>query len=394
MQITENGTSLLTVGTRSGACGLDALFTPERSERTLAFHRSLPGYEETPLVFLKSAAERLGVASLAVKDESPRFGLNAFKALGGSYCTAVVCAEKAGAGSEEPTYGLLTSPAVREKIKDMTLCTATDGNHGRGVAYSAKLFGLGSVVYMPKGSEPERLENIRRLGAEAEITPWSYDETVIYAARQAEKHGWTVIQDTTSDINGRIPLLIMQGYLTMMREITDRLPEPPTHVFLQAGVGSMAGAAAAYLKNHYGSLAPVIAIVEPTDAACIYESASAGDGLPHAAKGSLSTMMAGLACGVPCAPAWELIRAHAAGCITIPDSRAADAMRLLARPVGGDRAIVSGESGASGVGAVLAVTSSERMKEALGIDSRSRILCISTEGDTCPRNYRRICGDT
>lgn len=392
MIISENGTSLLTFETCSGACGLDGLFTPERSEKTLAFHRSLPGYAETPLVFLNSAAERLGIGSLAVKDESPRFGLNAFKALGGSYCTAQVCAKIAGLGCEGLTYASLTSSEVREKLKGMTLCTATDGNHGRGVAWSAMMLGLKSVVYMPAGSEPERLENIRKLGARAEITPWSYDDTVAYAAAQAIKHGWTVIQDTTSDVNGEIVLLIMQGYLTMLREISDRLEEPPTHVFLQAGVGSMAGAAAAYLKNVYGERAPVVTIVEPTDAACIYESAAAGDGLPHAAKGGLSTMMAGLACGIPCAPAWELIRAHSKGYITIPDDRAAEAMRLLARPKGDDRAIVSGESGASGVGAALAVLASGRMRDALGIDGRSRILCISTEGDTCPSNYRRICG--
>lgn len=381
---------------RTEACGRTHEFSPDVARRTEAFHRSLPGYAPTPLCALDALAARIGVRGLYIKDESRRFGLNAFKALGGSYCIARLLAARAGLDTQAITYDDLMREDVRRKLGKMTFITATDGNHGRGVAWAAKTFGHRSVVYMPKGSAQERLLNIRAQGALAQITDLNYDDTVRFVRAQALAHGYSVIQDTGDDADSRTVLHIMQGYTTMALEAVRQLEDVrPTHVFLQAGVGSMAAAVAAFLVEYYGKDAPRIIIVEPTQADCLLRTARAHDGRLHKVGGAMPTIMAGLACGEPCALAWALLASCAQDYMAITDDVAARGMRVLGNPLTGDPRIISGESGASTMGALmeLMLAKNETARHALGLCADARVLLISTEGDTDRENYRRIVWD-
>ena len=372
----------------------ESVFGEARAREVRSYHATFPEYEATPLAELTELAGMLGVAGIYVKDESRRFGLNAFKALGGSFAIANVLREKLGLDEDEMTFQKLTSPEVREQVREMTFVTATDGNHGRGVAWTANRLGAKSVVYMPKGSAAERLENIRAAGAEAEITEWNYDDTVRFAKKQAEEQGWTLVQDTAWEGYRRIPRWIMEGYLTMADEAADQLQGVvPTHVFLQAGVGSMAGAAAAYFANRYRKTPPAIIVVEPHAANCLFRTAEAADGKLHFVTGDMDSICAGLCCGEPCDIAWELLRDHAEFFASIPDEVAAMGMRILGNPLGSDPRVISGESGAAGLGLAAALLSDPALseqKEMLGLNEQSRILCFSTEGDTDRANYRDI----
>lgn len=369
-------------------------FGPETAETVRRFHRSFPEYAPTALHQLSSLAEKLGVAEIMVKDESTRFGLNAFKVLGGSYAIGHHIAGMLGIDPALMTRDLLISEDTRKKLGDLTFTTATDGNHGRGVAWTAKQLRQHCVVYMPAGTAAERLENIRRLGADASIPGPGYDDCVRLAAKHARENGWVLTQDTSWDGYEEIPLRIMQGYTTMALEAAEQLGDTaPTHVFLQAGVGSMAGAVAAFLAARYGQARPKIIVVEPHSADCVYRTAEAADGKPHPVTGTMETMMAGLACGEVCPLAWKILRDHADAFVTIPDSFAMQGMRMLGNPVGTDPVTVSGESGASGFGLALQLLSDPALREtkdALGINQDSRILCFSTEGATDRENYDRI----
>lgn len=372
-------------------------FGSAQAEKVRAFHRSFPEYAPTPLADLPHLARELGIASLHVKDESYRFGLNAFKVLGGSYCLGRCVAERLGLDPDSLTFAELSSPEVLAKIDGSTFVTATDGNHGRGVAWTAAKLKQRCVVYMPKGSAAERLENIRRTGADASITEFNYNDTVALARDTAAKNGWTLVQDTSWPGYEEIPLRIMQGYLTMTLETAEQLGgKKPTHVFLQAGVGSMPAAAAAFFANLYGAERPIVTIVESNQADCIYRTAAAQDGKIHAVNGDMRTIMAGLACGVPGMTAWELLRRCADNFVSMPDYPAAQGMRILGAPLPGDPRVISGESGASAFGLVTEVLRSpglKWLKEQLRLDENSRVLCFSTEGATDRANYRRIVWD-
>lgn len=369
----------------------------EAVERAMAFHRTIPGYQPTPLVSLPALARELGVDKLWVKDESKRFGLNAFKALGGSYAIARWMGERLGLTGDQLTFPALTAPEARERLGAVTFVTATDGNHGRGVAWAARELGQQAVVYLPKGSARERLENIRALGAQAEITDLSYDDAVRLAARKGEEHGWVLIQDTAWPGYEEIPGWIMEGYTTLAGEIFDQLAqageEPPTHLFLQAGVGSFAASVLGSALCWWGKGCPVTVIVEPDQADCLYRTAKAADGQMHPVTGEMHSMMAGLCCGEPCTLAWDILGPCADAFLSCSDDYAALGMRLLGKPRGSDPAIVSGESGAVGVGVLAGILHEEALHDlcwTLGLDERSRVLCISTEGDTDRTNYQKI----
>ena len=367
-------------------------FRLEDARQVRAFHETFPQYAPTPLLALPGTAAELGVGGIYIKDESKRFGLNAFKVLGGSYAMGRLLSGLLGEDTLL-SYSALTAPDAREKLGQLTFVTATDGNHGRGVAWAAREFGHRSVVYMPKGSVPVRLENIRLAGAEAEITELSYDDAVRLSRANAEKYGWYIVQDTGWPGYEDVPLHIMQGYTTMGLEAWEQLPQKPTHIFLQAGVGSMAAAIAALFVNLCGEDAPKIVIVEPNSAECFYLTAHANDGQLHPVTGEMKTIMAGLACGEPCPQAWEILRRCARYYVTCPDEAAEAGMRRLAYPKGDDPAVVSGESGASAFGCALRILQDldlAPIREELGLDGGSRLLFFSTEGDTDPENYRRI----
>ena len=248
-------------------------FGREAAEKVRSFHSSFPEYAPTPLVQLNGLARELGIDSIYVKDESYRFGLNAFKVLGGSYTIGKYIAEKLGMRLSELSYEKLISSEIREKLGDLTFVTATDGNHGRGVAWTANRLKQHSVVYMPKGSAEERLENIKALGADASITDMNYDEAVRLAFRTSEEKGWVMVQDTAWEGYEDIPAWIMQGYTTMALEAVEQMQgEFPTHVFLQAGVGAMSGAVTGFFADLMKSEKrekPIITIVEPNKADCI-----------------------------------------------------------------------------------------------------------------------------
>lgn len=363
----------------------DPIFSVEEAAKVLAFHRSLNGYEATPLCKLDSMAKYLGISGFYVKDESYRFGLNAFKGLGGSYALAKIISEKSGKSLQEVSC---------IESNSYTFVTATDGNHGRGIAWAAKNLSQKAIVYMPKGSSPERLNNIRQLGADAKITEFNYDDTVRFAKKQAEENGWTLVQDTAWEGYEKIPSWIMQGYMSMAMEAVAQLDKVvPTHIFLQAGVGAMAGAITGFFSNYYGNKMPTLIIAEPDKADCLFQTASASDGKLHKVEGDLDSIMAGLCCGEVCTVGWDVIKHHADYFFSCPDYIAADGMRILGNPMDEDKKILSGESGAVTSGLVynlLTDNSLESFRKEIGLGQGSVVLCISTEGDTDKENYRHI----
>ncbi|WP_461206860.1 diaminopropionate ammonia-lyase [Clostridium sp. DL1XJH146] len=373
-------------------------FGVERAKKVNAFHKSFPDYSVTPLAELKELSNYLNVKNIYVKDESARFGLNAFKGLGGSYCIGKYIAGRLGMNIEDLSYEKINSPEIKKQLGDITFVTATDGNHGRGVAWTAAKLGYKSVVYMPKGSAVERLNNIKTLGAEACITELNYDDTVRYASNNAAKYGWVLVQDTSWDGYETIPAWIMEGYTSMGHEIAQQLNgEKLTHIFLQAGVGAMAGAITGFFADFYSKKErPIITIVEPNKADCIYRTAEARDDKLHIVSGNMDTIMAGLACGEPCTIGWNILKNYADNFVSVPDYVAAKGMRVLANPLKDDSKVISGESGAATLGFVAEVMLNPNlinMKETLNLDRNSKILCISTEGDTDKENYRKIVWD-
>jgi diaminopropionate ammonia-lyase len=364
------------------------------AKEVMSFHQSFPMYTETPLRHMKNLARELGLGSIYVKDESYRFGLNAFKVLGGSFAIGNFLAKKLNRSISEMPYEKLVSEEVRKELGDMVFVTATDGNHGRGVAWTANQLKQHSVVYMPKGSSQERLNNIIAEGADASITEFNYDGAVRLANKMAEENGWVMVQDTAWEGYEDIPTWIIQGYSTMGLEAYEQLSrlgeDKPTHIFLQAGVGSMAAAITGLFASIYGEDRPIITIVEPNKADCIYRTAEANDGKLRFVTDDMDTLMAGLACGEPCTIGWNILRDYADNFISCPDFTAAEGMRILGNPPRGDERVISGESGAATLGCVAEIMTNENlawMREKLRLDENSRVLFFSTEGDTDKKSY-------
>ena len=378
-----------------------SIMSLENVAKARSFHRSFPQYSITPLASLDGMAKHLGLGSLFVKDESYRFGLNAFKVLGGSFAMARYIAQQMGRDVGEMTYDYLTSEAFRQEFGQATFFTATDGNHGRGVAWAANKLGQKAVVHMPKGSAKSRFDNIAKEGAKVTIEEVNYDDCVRMAAAEAAetKHG-VVVQDTAWAGYEEIPAWIMQGYGTMANEAAEQLRQlevnRPTHVFVQAGVGSLAGAVVGYFTNLYPNNPLKFVVMEAKAADCLYRGAVAGDGDPRIVDGDLTTIMAGLACGEPNILSWDILRNHVSAFVSCPDWVSARGMRMLGMPVKGDPSVVSGESGAVGMGLISAIMEDDTyrdLREHLELDRFSQVLMFSTEGDTDPEKYRRILWD-
>ena len=370
------------------------VMSEEEVAKARAFHQSFPQYTVTPLTALPGMARRLGLGGLWVKDESYRFGLNAFKVLGGSFAMARYIAQKTGRDVSEMSYDYLTSDKLKEEFGQATFFTATDGNHGRGVAWAANKLGQKAVVHMPKGSSQTRFDNIAKEGAQVTIEEVNYDDCVrMAAAEAAATPNGVVVQDTAWDGYEEIPSWIMQGYGTMAAEADEQLGQAPTHIFIQAGVGSLAGAVQGYFANRYPDHPPKVVVMEARAADCLYQGAKAGNGDPRFVTGDLQTIMAGLACGEPNTIGWDILRNHTAFFVSCPDWVSALGMRLLAAPVKGDAPVTSGESGAVGMGLIAALMKGESCRElrkALELDENSRVLLFSTEGDTDPEKYQKI----
>ncbi|MCB1956149.1 MAG: diaminopropionate ammonia-lyase [Rhodocyclaceae bacterium] len=354
--------------------------------------RAWPGYAPSPLRTLPALADALGLATLYYKDEGGRFGLGSFKALGGAYAVYRLIARGIAArqGGALPPPAEILAGRYRSEVADMTVTCATDGNHGRSVAWGAQLFGCRCVIYIHATVSEGRREAIARYGAEVVRVPGNYDDSVRHAAAEAARHGWTVVSDTTYEGYRDIPIDVMHGYGVMAREIVRQIPEPPTHVIVQAGVGALAASVCAAFWLAWGPARPRFVVVEPVNAACLYQSGLAGH--PVAVHGDLDTVMAGLACGEVSPVAWEILDAGASAFATVGDEFALEAMRRFARPLAADHPIVAGETGASGLALLLATQAHEPIRELLALERDSRVLLIGSEGDTDPVIYRQVVG--
>lgn len=341
-----------------------------------AFHRTLPGYAPTPLVALPDLAKDLGLGGIYLKDESKRFGLNAFKALGASYAI----------------HKLYPNGGVGLTV------TATDGNHGKGMAWATHRMGGHAVVFMPAGTVDSRVEAIRAIGdTEVTVTDQNYDGTVAIAAAYAKEHGGHLVQDTAFAGYEDIPQNITLGYSTMAAEALEQLAElgidAPTHTFLQAGVGSMAGGVAAYLARTCPT-APQMAVVEAWESACVLESIRQNKLVTIG--GHTQTSMAGLNCGTPNPQIMPVLQGWAEFYLRCQDEVTFRAMRRLAHPGPQESAVVSGESGASGLGVLMALCTEPdcgEYRRRMGLDAHSIVLLFSTEGDTDPVHYRQVVAD-
>ncbi|MEX2200991.1 MAG: diaminopropionate ammonia-lyase [Dongiaceae bacterium] len=354
-----------------------------------------PGYAPTMLHDLAGLAAAIGVGAVWYKDEGDRFGLGSFKALGGAYAVyrwlAERIAEKTG---QRPTSADLLAGKHRDIAKGFTVATATDGNHGRSVAWGASLFGCRCIVYIHATVSEGRKAAIEQYGAEVRRIDGDYDDSVHLCAEEAAKNGWQVISDTSYDGYNEIPKLVMQGYGVMVDEALDTLARrgtgAPTHLFIQAGVGGLPAAVIARLWQRLEEARPYVVIVEPDVADCVYQTALAGK--LAKASGNLDTLMAGLAAGEVSPLAWAVMKPGAHAFMTLPDTAAVHAMRALAAGVGGDRPVVGGEAGVGGLAGLLASTADPVLREALDLRADSRILIFGSEGDTDPVLYEKLVG--
>lgn len=346
-----------------------------------AFHRTLPGYAPTPIHRLPSVEADLGAGEVWVKDESSRLGLPSFKVLGGAWAVHRLVMGRAGRAHDGAGLAELRQAAAT--LGPRTLCAATDGNHGRGVARMARLLGWDAVVVVPDDMVPARVEGIQSEGARVIVHPGNYDQAVTHAAELAAAPGWDLVADIATKPGDRIPEWVMDGYDTIFAECDQQLPGPPSVVLVQAGVGALAGGAV----RHYlaAGAVPRIGIVEPLGAACLLASARAGR--PVTLASSQGSIMAGLNCGTPSVAAWPWVHATAEVFLAIEDDSARAAMRLLAAA-----GVQAGESGAGGLAGLLEAAHHPEAATALGLDGQARVLLVNTEGATDPDAYHRIVG--
>jgi len=368
----------------------------ELPRKIRSFHRQLPGYRMSPLKGLSNLAARLGLGGIWVKDESARLDLQSFKVLGGSYAIYRLIQKRLGLEGQELSFTELTNGTIREKLGDITFAAATDGNHGRGVAWSAAQMGFRSVIYVHKLTSQGRIQAIENSGARVVVVDGNYDDAVRQVYQDAQRNDWEVVSDTSWDGYEDIPKWVMQGYTTMLSEAQEQLAaqglSQPTHIFVQAGVGSLAAATIGFYHNLFGDSIQTC-VVEPTKAACLYRSALAEDGLPHTAEGDLDTIMAGLACGEPNPIAWEILKDRTDYFAICPDYVAAMGMRVYGVPLRGDPPVISGESGAVTLGALMYImqhASARAFREQLGLGMDSHVLLINSEGNTSPDDFRYV----
>ena len=401
MKVFQEKLGISIISTPMNSSDLPSFLNEEISNKVRSFHSSIKGYEITPLVSLSNLASKLGIKGIYVKDESYRFNLNAFKSLGGLYAIFKIVCKELKLNDETTTFEDLQEEKIKEQLKDMVFITATDGNHGKGVAYAAHKLGCKCVVLMPKGTVDVRAEAIRNIGnSDVTITDLNYDDAVRKAAKLASENNWYLVQDTAWSEYEDIPNFITQGYTTMANEVYDQLQEygieKPTHLFLQAGVGSMAGGVLGYFANKYKGNPPLTTIVEPKNVACIYKSALFNDSKPHGVTGDLHTIMAGLNCGEPNTATYPILRDFASYYAACDDYVTARGMRLMASPLGNDKKIISGESGAVGLGLLSLIMEKDDLKEIrqdMNLNSDSIVLIFSTEGNTDPIGYNEIIYD-
>ena len=377
---------------------VNRLFPEGIFQQVSNFHRQIPGYKFSSLKSLPNLASMIGVGGIWVKDEANRLDLNSFKILGGYFAVYRVIRDRLGLDDDqELTYAQLMSDDVKALIGDLTFAAATDGNHGRGVALAASQLGCRAIIYVHKGTSQARINSIEEKGAEVRVIDGTYDDAVRRLAIDAHKNDWQVISDTSWEGYEDIPTWVMQGYTTMVAEAQVQLAAQgiikPTHIFIQGGVGALAAAVIGFYRQRFGDDQPVTVIVEPDAAACLLESAEFGDGQPHATEGDLQTIMAGLVCRKPSPLAWDVLWDCADAFVACPDYVAAKGMRVYAVPLKGDPFLISGESGAVTLGALMFIAEYPEfapLKDQLRLGPNSQVLLINTEGNTDPEYFRRI----
>lgn len=372
------------------------LFPQDTFRQARSFHSKIPAYKISPLKALPNLASMLGLGGIWVKDESSRLGLNSFKGLGGSY--AIYCFIKEALNKD--TFDFFSKEGaklIKEKLGNIKFAAATDGNHGRGVAWAATNLGFDSVIYVHEKTSSARIKAIESNGAKVVVIKGTYDDAVEQVNEDAKKNGWQVISDTSWPGYTDIPKWVMQGYTTMFSETQEQLAAQgmikPSHIFVQAGVGSLAAATLGFYAQLFGSERPRSVIVEPDKAACLFLSAEKGDGKPHSFAGELDTIMAGLACGDPNPQAWNVLWDIADVFVKSPDYVAAKGMRVYGVPLAGDPFIISGESGAATLGALMFIMQLPEyadLRDLLQLDSSSEVLLINSEGNTDPDYFRKV----
>lgn len=359
------------------------------------FHRSLKGYEPTKIISLGKVSRNLGLKEIIVKDESTRFGIKAFKALGASYAIYRVLKKRWESEFEtEFNFRIFKEKNKLRKLGKMTFCAASDGNHGRAVAWTAGILGQNAVIYLPGDTVRSRIDNIKSEGSDVVLVEGTYDDCVRKISEDASRHGWIEIGDTAYQGYTEIPSWVLNGYSTIFRELEDQIGTldmlKTDLIILQAGAGAFAASGASYLSQRFGKKRPKIVIAEPIEAACFLESVRYGKGEAVPARGKMETIMAGLNCGVPSLVAWPILRDSSNFFISIHDKYAEQAMREYA-----SEGVVSGESGASGLAALLALMKDQNLEEVkreLNLSCESRVIVVNTEGDTDPVNYKKIIG--
>ena len=376
------------------------MFPIDRARDARKFHRQIPDYHMTPLVALPNLAQLLGLGGIYIKNESERLRMSSFKVMGGSYAIYRLVKKLLGKENEDLSYDYLVSKECHDALGDIVFCSATDGNHGRGLAWACNKLNHPCKIYVHSETSQPRIDAIKKFGAEVTVVEGNYDDAVRQAAHDAEKNGWYVVSDTSWEGYEEIPTWIMQGYTSILLEAQEQFTGmgivKPTHVIVQAGVGAMAASVVGFYSALFPNDPPLFIVVEPDKAACIYESIAAGDGKCHNVTGDLDTIMAGLACGEPSPIAFDILRDNADVFIQTPDNVAARGMRILGCPLNGDPMVVSGESGAVPLGALFALRTDEvdaQLKETLKLDKNSHIFMINTEGNTDPVEFRRIIWD-
>ncbi len=361
------------------------------SKQAQAAIANWPGYAATPLRTLPALASELGVGAVWYKDDSSRFGLGSFKALGGAYAVFCLLAERLRevTGRDVLPSDLMHDAALRQHAADFTVACATAGNHGRSVAWGAGLFGCPCRIFVHGGVGNDRVDAMTSLGADVVRVAGNYDDSVRAVAAAAAEHGWTIVSDTSYPGYMKIPLYVMQGYTMMFDEIVRQLADSrPTHVFVQAGVGGLAAAACAYLWDYYGTERPHFVIIEPARAACLQQSIEAG-GI-DSVRGGLDTCMLGLACGEPSHLAWDILSRGAGHFVSIDDTGIFEAIRSLHSGVWGGERIVAGESAVAGLVGLIECAASNDRGSRLGLTKTSRVLLFGTEGNTDAAVYEQI----
>ena len=345
-----------------------------KSSNSFKFHTNQNYYNKTPLVNLVSLSDHLGLKNIFVKDESNRFGLNSFKVLGSTYAIHEI---------------LKNNPNIK------VFCTATDGNHGKGLAWAAQKFSKKAIVFVPRDTSKNRIKAIQLYDAIVYQLDLNYEETCVYASKKCDENGWQLVQDASWENYEEIPSLIMSGYLTHFKEI--EFPNNKNSkskfdiIFLQCGVGSWASSCIWYYLNHYKEHRPKIVLVEPEESCGVFESFKNGDRISP--NTSFNTIMAGLNCGIPSKNAWEIIKNGCDAVIKISDEQTKKAMKQFYNPIGNDLKIISGESGAAALGGLIKVLDFEQpndLKKHLNLNQDSKILLFNTEGDTDPDSFKKI----